>query len=255
MNSPTEILQSTENKRGRDLKLFNVFTGLFVTVLVVSTIASSKIFAVGSFFLPGGVIVFPILFIFNDILTEVYGYAQSRRVIWTGLFCQAFVGIVLAIVTALPPAPFWDGQPAFQRILGFVPRVALAGLMAYFSGEFANSFVLSKMKYLEQGARGLKQGWRFVASTMVGEGVDSIVFMLVAYGSLMKSDLLNTLITLYVVKVLYEIVALPFTVKFSNWVKKIEGVDHIDTPQGTNYNPFSVLFNSRRRKAIENSRV
>jgi len=228
-----------------------VFTGIFVTVLVVATVASTKIFSLGSFTFPAGLLVFPITFIFNDILTEVYGYSRSRRIIWTGLGCQALAGLTFWIVGILPPASFWNHQAAYDAVLGFVPRVALAGLTAYFCGEFANSVVLSKMKYVEKGERGLKQGWRFVASTMVGEAVDSIVFMSIAFiGEIPPAAIVSTIITLYIAKVLYEIVALPFSIRFANWVKKIEGVDYIDTPQLTNYNPFAV-FSIRSTHQIE----
>jgi uncharacterized integral membrane protein (TIGR00697 family) len=227
--------------RDKDLKLFSVLTGIFASILVISTIASSKIFTVAGLNLPGGVIVFPVLFIFNDILTEVYGYARSRRVIWTGLACQALAGLTLLIVGLLPPAPFWPHQEAYLAVLGFVPRIAVAGLLAYFCGEIANSFVLSKMKYWEKGERGWKQSWRFLASTLAGEAVDSIVFMGVAFfGTIPPMDLLTTIVTLYLVKVIYEVLALPLSTRFANWIKRIEGIDHIDHP-GTNYNPFAIL--------------
>lgn len=238
MNTPTMPSPHTAAQQ-RDFKYISVITGFFATILVLATIASAKVFSIGPFALPGGTIIFPILFIFNDFLTEVYGYARSRQIIWTGLGCQAFAGLTLYVITALPPASFWHGQEAFAQILGFVPRVAVAGLCAYFSGELLNSFVLSKMKFFAAGARGLRQGWRFVASTMVGEAADSIVFMTIAFlGAIPFKNLVMTIITLYVVKVLYEIVALPASVPFSNWMKRVEGVDHIDTPETTNYNPF-----------------
>lgn len=226
----------------KDLKLLPIFSGLFVAVLILSTITSIKIFSVGPLTLPGGVIVFPLAFIFNDILTEVYGYARSRRVIWTGLGCYILTAVTLLIVDALPPASFWPNQAAFTAVLGFAPRVALAGIFAYFSGEFANSVVLSKMKYLEKGERGLKQDWRFVMSTIVGEGVDSIVFMVIAFiGAIPPRDLIKTILILYIVKVVYEIIALPISTRFANWVKKVEGLDTIDYPERTNYNPFAVF--------------
>lgn len=223
----------------RGPRLLNVITGVFVAALVIATVISSKIVMLGPLALPGGTIVFPVTFIINDILTEVYGYARSRRVVWTALACQALAGLLFLIVDYMPPAPFWKGQEAFHAILGFVPRVALAGLLAFFSGELTNSFVISKMKYFEKGERGLKQGWRFVASTIAGEAVDSLVFMTVAFtGQIPPTDLLQTIMTLYFVKVAYEVIALPVSVPFSNWLKKKESIDHIDYPNRTNYNPF-----------------
>ena len=235
----TNTIGPTQTRDPGFFKLLGIFTGLLVAALVVATVASSKILMVGPLNLPGGVLIFPITYILNDILTETYGYARSRQAVWTALACQALTGLILWLVGVLPPAAFWHNQSAYEAVLGFVPRVALAGLAAFFTGEMANSFVLSKMKYWHQGKRGLRQGWRFVASTMVGEAIDSFVVMTVAFwGVIPTVDLFTTMVTLYVVKVLYEIVSLPFSVPFSNWVKRIEHFDRIDTPDTTNYNPF-----------------
>lgn len=237
----TSSMQHAE-PREADFKFFGVLAGIFVACLIIATVASAKILSIGPFNIPGGTLVFPIVFIFNDVFTETYGFARSRRIIWTGLACQALAAVTFLVVGALPPAPFWPHQEAYEAVLGFAPRVALAGLVAYFTGEFANSVVISKMKYWEKGERGIKQGWRFVASTLVGEAVDSIVFMTVAFlGEIPPTDLLTTMLTLYVIKVIYEVVALPFSTRFANWLKAVEGVDHIDTPGVTSYNPFSVF--------------
>ncbi len=237
------------------MRLYSVFAGLFAAVLVTVSVASTKIFAIGPFHLPGGTIVFPLVFILNDVLTEVYGYAGSRRIIWTGLVCQGLAALTFLAVGALPPAASWPNQAAYDAVLGFAPRVALASLLAYFCGEFANSFVLSRMKYRDAGRGGLRQGWRFLASTIVGEGVDSVVFMVVAYfGAVPSGDLWRTLATLYVVKVLYETAALPFSVRFANWVKRAEGLDSIDSPATTNYNPFCVFSVQRRGPGVPGAR-
>lgn len=225
----------------RKAGLLNIITGLFVAVLVICTVISGKIIAIGPLNMPGGVLLFPIVFIFNDILTEVYGYERSRQVIWTGFFCQALAAVSFFAVGVLPAAPFWPHQEAYDLILGFAPRVAIAGLIAFFTGEMANSAVLSRMKYRQGGARGLRQGWRFTASTIVGEGINSVVFMTVAYGGkLTLGDLARTTLTLYVVKVVYETLALPLSIIASNWVKRVEGIDKIDVPEQTNYNPFVI---------------
>ena len=229
------------------ITLLPIFAGIFVAVLLLSTFANAKIFAIGRLTLPGSTLLFPLVFVFNDILTEVYGYAASRRVIWTGLACEAFAGISFLIIDKLPPAPFWPYQEAYHHLLGVVPRFAFGGLVAYFCGEFANSFVLSKMKYRQQGARGSKLRWRFVVSTLVGEAVDSTVFMIAAFaGSMPWFGLFETTFTLYTVKVLYEIVILPVHTRIANWVKDIESIDHIDTPETTNYNPFASFALSER---------
>ncbi len=229
----------------RNLKLFSVFTGFFVASLLLANVTSTKIFMIGSFALPGGVIVFPLAFIFGDILTEVYGYSLSRKVIWTGFGCQILAALVYLIVSALPPAPFWQDQVAYDKILGFVPRIILASIIAYFCGEFCNSYVLSKMKYWANGKRGFSQAWRFTASTVVGEGVDTIVVTLIAFAGVYEiGQLFQIALSVYVFKVAFEIIAIPISTRFADWVKKVEGVDVIDTPETTSYNPFS--FNSKK---------
>jgi len=223
----------------KNLKLFSVLTGLFVATLLLANVTSSKIFALGPFPLPGGVIVFPLAFIFGDILTETYGFALSRKVIWTGFGCQVLAAIVYLVVGALPAAEFWNNQAAYDSILGFVPRIILGSIVAYFCGEFCNSYVLSKMKYWAGGKRGFSQGWRFIASTAVGEGVDTLVITTIAFAGVYSlSQLFQIGLSVYLFKVLFEIVALPLSIPLSNFVKRIEGVDVIDKPGTTNYNPL-----------------
>ncbi len=237
------------------MRLYGVFAGIFSAVLATVPVASTKIFSIGPLQLPGGTVIFPLVFILNDVLTEVYGYDGSRRIIWTGLACQGLAALTLAAVGALPPAASWPNQAAYDAILGFAPRLALASFAAYLCGEFANSFVLSRMKYRDAGRGGLRQGWRFLASTIVGEGVDSAIFMVVAYtGTIPSGDLWRTLATLYVAKVLYEAAALPFSIPFANWVKRVEGLDSIDSPATTNYNPFCVFSVQRRGPGVPGAR-
>jgi queuosine precursor transporter len=226
----------------RNLKLFSIFTGLFVASLLISNVIGPKIFQFGSLTFSAGLLVFPITYIFGDILTEVYGYKLSRKIIWTGLACQVLAALCYFIAIKLPPAAFWTNQVAFEQTFGLVPRLVLGSIVAYFCGEFVNSYVLSKMKYWAQGKRGFMQAWRFVASTMAGEAVDTIIVGMIAfYGVFTNAQLLNLLIGVYLFKVIYEIILTPFTTRFANWVKKVEAVDQIDTPEETNYNPFSVL--------------
>ena len=216
----------------KDFKLYGTFMGIFVTVLVIS----------------GATLVFPITLIFNDILTEVYGYRRSRRIIWTGMGCQIFAAFMFFLVGIWPAAPFWNNQEAYNIILGTAPRIFLASLTAYFFSEFTNSLVLSRMKYRHQGKRGIYQSWRFVASTIAAETVDSIFFILIAFaGVLPVKNLLETMVTITVAKILYEIIALPFSIKFAGWVKNVEGIDKIDDPHHTNYNPFGFLFLKKTR--------
>lgn len=225
-------------------KLYSVFTGIFVSTLIISNVASSaKIIAIGPFTFPGGALIFPISFIFGDILTEVYGYARSRKVIWTGFFCLLLATLTFYIVQIIPGASFWKAQEAYDTIFSIVPRVVAGSITAYFLGEFCNSWVLSKMKYWARGGRGLKQAWRFIASTIVGEGVDSAVVLAIGFsGVLSFQQMLEVGGSLYLFKVLYEIIATPFSTRFSNWVKRIEGVDQIDSPETTNYNPFTSVI-------------
>ena len=231
----------------QNLKLFSIITGIFTVTLVISNVASAgKIVAVGPFALPGGTILFPVSFIFGDVLTEVYGYERSRKVIWTGFAGLLLSAITFGLVEVLPPASFWQDQETYQKVLGFVPRLVVASLVAYCCGEFANSWVLSKMKYSADGRRGWPQAWRFIASTIVGEGIDSIVFITTAFSMVLSAgNVLRVGLTLYVFKVLYEVVLTPISVPFANWVKKFEGLDEIDRPSQTSYNPFSIFFGKK----------
>ena len=225
-----------------NLKLYSIFTGVFVASLLLANVTSQKIFALGPFDFPGGTIVFPISFIFGDILTEVYGYALSRKVIWTGLACQILAAVTYIAVGALPPADFWHDQPAYDTVLGFVPRITSASIVAYFVGEFCNSWVLSRMKYRAGGERGLSQAWRFLASTLVGQGVDSTVFCTIAFaGVLDAGEIAHVVASIYVFKVAYETVLIPVSTRFADWVKRVEGVDAIDDPERTTYNPFALF--------------
>lgn len=239
------------------LKLYSVFTGLFVASLLLANVTSSKLFSIGPFVFAGGVIVFPVSFIFGDILTEVYGYTLSRKVIWTGMACQLMAAAVYLIVGVLPPAAFWQDQAAYDKILGFVPRIVIASIVAYFAGEFCNSYVLSRMKYSAKGERGLRQAWRFVASTIVGEAVDTTLVVLIAFlGAYPPAQLIQLGFSVYLFKVLYEIALTPFSIRFSNWVKRYEGIDQIDDPQETVYNPFASLSdegNTARPNATKTS--
>ncbi len=225
-------------------RLLPFFTGVFVATLIVSNIASSaKLIALGPFVFPGGAVLFPLSFIFGDILTEVYGYERSRTVLWTGFLCLLLGTLTFLIIQALPAPDFWKGGEAYRSIFGFVPRLAFASMTAYFAGEFCNSWVISRMKYGQHGSRGFwTMSWRFVASTIVGEAVDSVVVLVIGFwGVFTLSQAVRVGLSLYVFKVLYEIAALPLSTRVANWVKDIEGVDKIDAPRETNYNPFAFV--------------
>jgi queuosine precursor transporter len=225
----------------RELRLLPVVTGVFVAVLLLTPPLDSKFVALGPIEFPGATLLFPVAFILNDVLTEVYGYGRSRRVIWTGMACQLLAALSFWLVGVLPAAPFWHNQEAYSSILGIVPRIALGSLLAYFSGEFANSFVLSRMKFAQRGRTGVAQGWRFVASTLVGEAVDSIAFMGIAFLGVLPFDaLIRTLLTIYFLKVAIEIVALPGSTRLANWLKRVEAFDQLDDPAVTRYSPFTL---------------
>ena len=227
-------------------RLLPIFTGIFASVLVLVPSMSSKFIAIGPLSIAGSTLIFPITYIFNDVLTEVYGFRQSRIVIWTGMAMQILAAFFYWLIDVLPGASFFTNQAAYHAILGQAPRIVVASLSAYFLGEFANSFVISKMKYRQNGRRGMSQVSRFVWSTVVGEGFDSIIFMGVGFlGVIPLPSLITTILTIWTVKVLYEIVVLPITIRISNWVKDIEFVDVIDDPATTNYNPFAIEKGSK----------
>jgi queuosine precursor transporter len=221
--------------------LLPVITGLFVAVLVLIPSTSSKFIAVGPFNIAGSTLIFPVAFIFNDVLTEVYGYERSRRIIWVGFAAQVFAAAIYMLIDVWPAASFWNNQEAYSTILGQAPRIVLASLSAYFFSEFVNSYVLSRMKHRQAGKRGSSQASRFIASTFFGQFVDSVVFMCVGfYGVMANSDLIKTIITIWLLKTAYEILVTPLSIKLSNWIKEREGVDKIDAPESTNYSPFKV---------------
>ena len=216
-------------------RYFDLIMALFVAVLLISNTASSKILNLGPFTFDGGTILFPISYIFGDILTEVYGYRRSRRVIWTGFFCAALMAIVYAVVGALPPAQGWNGQEAYVTILGTTPRIVIGSLVAYWAGEFSNSFTLAKMKLLTQG----RWLWtRTIGSTIVGQAVDTTLFVLIAFAGLLPwSLLISVLLSNYVFKVSVEALATPITYKVVGYLKKVEQEDYYD--RDTNFNPFA----------------
>ena len=215
-------------------KHLDTITGSFVAVLLISNIASSKILDFGWFTFDGGTLLFPLSYIFGDILTEVYGYARSRKVIWLGFASAALMSATLAIVGSLPPARGWHHQQAYEAILGTTPRIVAASLVAFWCGEFLNSYVLAKMKVLTKGRR----LWtRTIGSTLAGEAFDTVVFGVIAFSGVLEAPLLFTLmISNYVFKCGVEIVFTPATYAVVNWLKKVEEVDWYD--RGTDFNPF-----------------
>jgi uncharacterized integral membrane protein (TIGR00697 family) len=213
---------------------FVLVIAIFITCMITANIAAVKLVEVSGFVLPAGTIIFPISYIFGDVLTEVYGYRQARRVIWLGFFCNFIVVVALWIGQVLPPASFWDGQKAYERILGYTPRLLVASFLAYLVGEFANSFVLAKMKMATKG----RWLWtRTIGSTLIGEGLDSFVFMTLAFvGTIPMAALLLAILTQWLVKSAYEAAATPLTYIVVNFLKRKEGLDVFD--YDTKFNPL-----------------
>jgi len=217
-------------------------TALFVTSLVVSNIIAVKLISVGPFFLPAAILIFPVSYIFGDILTEVYGYAKARRVIWIGFGCNLLAVSVFYLSIGLPPAPFWragaldaaSSQEAYQAIFGSTPRVLAASFLAYLAGEFLNSFVLAKMK-ISTGGRHL---WvRMIGSTVVGQLADSGVFILLAFcGTVPPGALITMVGSQWLVKSAYETLVTPLTCLAVNFLKRAEREDFYD--RKTNFNPL-----------------
>jgi uncharacterized integral membrane protein (TIGR00697 family) len=220
----------------RQYKYYDLILGLFVAVLLISNVASSKVLDLGPFTFDGGTILFPISYIFGDILTEVYGYRRSRRVIWTGFFAAFLMSAVFMVVGKLPPAADWPNQEAYDQILGLTPRIVVASLIAYFAGEFSNSYTLAKMKVFSKG----KWLWsRTIGSTIVGEGVDTLLFVFIAFYGVFPGDLLiSILLSNYIFKVGFEAGFTPITYKIVGFLKRQEKSDVYD--YDTDFNPFSV---------------
>lgn len=227
---------------------FVILAGLFVTCLIVANIIAVKPIAIpGGYATPAGIIIFPLSYLFGDVLTEVYGYAAARRVIWLGFACNLIAVIAIWIGGRLPGASFagWAAgrQASYADILGFTPVLLLASFCAYLVGEFTNSFVLAKLKIATKG----RWLWtRTIGSTFLGEGIDSIIFITIAFGLAMHvppQALVKLIATQWTLKVLYEIVATPFTYAAVGFLKRREGQDPFDTH--TNFSP--VVFSRAAR--------
>jgi queuosine precursor transporter len=224
-------------KNPRSYRYYDMVMAAFVTVLLLSNlIGAAKIASVAGFTFGSGVLFFPISYVFGDILTEVYGYARARRVVWTGFAALIFMAFMSWFVVSLPPAEGWGGQAAYEQVFGGTPRIVLASLLAYCIGEFTNSFTLAKMKIITKG----KHLWsRTIGSTVVGEMVDSLIFYPLAFWSIWPSDLvIKVMLTNYLLKVAVEVVMTPLTYKIVNSLKKAEHEDYFD--YDTNFTPFSI---------------
>lgn len=226
-------------------KYYDFAMAAFVAILICSNlIGAAKLvqftewevfgWQVGVF--GAGILFFPLSYVLGDVLTEVYGYARARRVVWAGFAAVSFMAFMAWVVVAMPPAPGWEGQAAYEEVFGLTPRIVIASMIAFWAGELSNAFVMARMKVWSRG----KHLWqRTIGSTVVGQGVDSIIFYPVAFlGIWTLEQVITVLITNYILKVLWEAFLTPVTYRVVNTLKRIEGVDVYDTE--TEFTPFSI---------------
>lgn len=217
----------------------------FVAILICSNLIGAaklvqftewKVFGwqVGVF--GAGILFFPLSYVLGDVLTEVYGYARARRVVWAGFAAVSFMAFMAWVVVAMPPAPGWEGQAAYEEVFGLTPRIVIASIVAFWAGELSNAFVMARMKVWSGG----KHLWqRTIGSTVVGQGVDSLIFYPIAFlGIWTVEQVITVLITNYILKVLWEAFLTPVTYRVVNTLKRIEGVDVYD--KETEFTPFSI---------------
>ncbi len=223
-------------EQNRPSYLFVIIACLFVTSLLLSNIIAGKLITIGGVILPGAVILFPLAYIIGDILTEVYGYKRARMVIWTGFVCNILMVGVFYLVMAIPSPGFFEAEAAFATVLGMTPRIVLASLVAYLVGEFSNAAILSRMKILTRG----KWLWtRTIGSTLIGEGLDTVIFITICFiGTVPNAVLMQMVLYQYLFKVAFEFLATPLTYAVVGWLKRKEGVDTYD--HGVSYNPFQL---------------
>ncbi len=214
--------------------LFMLAGILFATCLLISNILASKIMMVGPWAAPAGVIMFPLAYIINDVIAEVWGYQKARLIIWAGFGVNVLAVLFFSAGIAVKAAPFYEGQEAFAKVLGNTPRIVAASLLAYLLGSFLNAFIMSKFKVLTRG-KGFSV--RAVVSTLVGEGADSLIFITVAFAGVFPTKvMLGMIVTQALIKTVYELAILPLTILIVKKVKEIEGVDTFD--YSVSYNPF-----------------
>ncbi|GIV15876.1 MAG: transporter [Armatimonadota bacterium] len=223
----------------RSYRYLDIITVSFVVVLLLSNIVAVKPVRLFNFLhmdLDGGTLLFPISYIFGDVLVEVYGYARSRRVIWMGFGFNLLAALLFWVIVLLPPSPEWHMQDAFAMILGQTPRIVAGSLIAFWCGEFANSYVMAKMKILTGG----QFLWtRTIGSTVIGQAVDTILFQTIAFAGVWDTKLLlRVILWNYTAKVLYEAIATPITYAVVGFLKRAEQEDYYD--YDTNFNPFAL---------------
>jgi queuosine precursor transporter len=205
----------------------------FVVILLISNLIASKLVPIGPLTVSAAQMLFPITYIFGDIFTEVYGYAASRKAIWRGFFSSILMTAIGLFAIWLPPSPDWHNQQAFETIFGVLPRLVAGSLLAYWLGEFANSYTLARLKLLTKG----KHLWtRTVGSTIVGQGVDTVIVVSFIFYDQPIAVIVKVILSGYIFKVVYEVLATPLTYLIVSFLKDKEGIDTFD--EGTNFSPF-----------------
>lgn len=237
-NGSRSTIATSDAQQPHQVSVTFMLMGIFFCVcLVASNLLETKIVQVGPISMTAGFLVFPISYILNDCIAEVWGFRKARLVIWTGFLMNFFVVAVGGLAVAIPPAPYWaENEPHFEFVFGLAPRIAAASLLAFLVGSFLNAWVMSRMKIRDKEHR---FAWRAIASTLVGESADSLVFFPLAFGGLMSiPDLLKLVMLQITAKTLYEIVALPLTIRIVRHVKRTEGVSAYD--ENISYNVFKI---------------
>ena len=220
----------------KHFRYYDIILALFASALLISNIAATKLIAFGPIITDGGAVLFPLVYIFGDILTEVYGYRYARRAIWLGFGVMLIAVAAFSVVRYMPSAPEYTAQAAYESVLGFFPRIVAASLLAYLVGEFLNAFVLAKLKVKTAG----KKLWaRLVGSTIVGELADTVIFAVVAFGGILTgTDMLRFILIGWLFKTGVEVVFLPLTYRLIAFLKKQEHVDTFD--KKTDFSPLKV---------------
>jgi queuosine precursor transporter len=231
--------QSAAAAAGRQFRYYDFVMAAFVAVLLLSNVigaAKPAALEIGGeqWVFGAGILFFPLGYVIGDVLTEVYGYARARRVIWAGFAGLLFMAFMSWVVVSLPPADGWEGQAAYESVFGQVPRIVFASIVAFWAGEFVNSYVMARMKLWTQG----RHLWtRTIGSTVVGQGVDSLIFYPLAFWGVWETEqVLTVMVTNWLLKVLWEVVLTPVTYAVVGWLKRKEGVDLFDDQ--TDFTPF-----------------
>ena len=240
MNTPTITAIDADALAGRHLRYYDFAMAAFAVILICSNLigagkpAQLTVPIIGTLTFGAGILFFPLGYVLGDVMTEVYGFARARRVVWVGFAASVFAAGMAFVVVRLPPSPDWAGQSALAEVFGQVPRIFLASILAFWAGEMANAVVLARMKVYTQG----RMLWtRTIGSTVVGQGVDSLIFYPLAFLGVWDTRLVFTvLVTNYLLKVLWEIVLTPVTYKVVAWFKAAEGIDVFDS--ATDFTPF-----------------